>query len=98
MWADSCARPTCSVRGQSWFFPGTFLLCFREGRGDVIKRSDMLIDIRFRVLHRHRPLLVLPIRLRHYSTIHHAEPVVAPQIQIDPEPIAIVLDLLRAEL
>src|SRR5580704_7217946 len=37
------------------------------------------------------------MRLRHHSTVHHAEPVVAPEIRVDRNPIAVIANLLRIE-
>src|SRR5229473_1981777 len=41
------------------------------------------------------PLFIPPIGLSEHAAIDHAEPVVAPEIDIDLGPIAIVLDFLR---
>ena len=57
----------------------------------------MLVDVRFRVLHRNRPLLIPPVRLRKHAAIHHCEPIVTPQVHIYLRPVAVVLDLLRIE-
>src|SRR4029077_16876010 len=59
--ADRSVRPTrpLLVRGQSWSFPRSFLLRFRERDGNVIERRDVLVDVGFGMLHRHCPLLVL---------------------------------------
>src|SRR5262245_10815853 len=57
----------------------------------------MLLDVRLSVLHGYGPLLVPPIRLRKYAAVHHREPIMAPEIDVDFGPVAIVLDLLRIE-
>src|ERR1035438_2806177 len=53
----------------------------------------MLVDVGLRMLHRNRPLLVPPIGLAHHATVHHAEPVMPPQIDIDSQPVTIVANL-----
>src|SRR5215467_4859103 len=57
----------------------------------------MPVDIRLGVLHGNGPLLVPPIWLREDTAIDHSKPVVAPKIDIDFGPIAIVANLLRIE-
>src|SRR5579864_2336575 len=49
------------VRGQSWSFSGAFLLRFGERNGDIVEGGNVLVNIRLGVLHRHRPLLILPV-------------------------------------
>src|ERR1035438_2820258 len=55
----------------------------------------MLIDVRVGVLDGDGPLLIPPVRLGHYATVDHAEPVVTPEIDIDRGPIAVVANLFR---
>src|ERR1700738_3385223 len=74
-----------------------FLLSLGEKRCDVFKRRQVLIDVRFSVLHRNRPLLVPPIGLCQHTTIYHGEPVVPPQIDIDRRPVAVIANLLGVQ-
>src|SRR5580698_1572089 len=53
----------------------------------------MFIDISVGMLDRDRPLLIPPVRLRHHATVHHGEPIVTPEVDVDGCPIAIVADL-----
>src|ERR1700738_5113457 len=64
---------------------------------NFFKHSEMLVDVRFGVLHRNGPLLVPPVRLRKYSAIHHRKPVVAPQIDIDGSPVTVIANFLRVQ-
>ena len=57
------------------------------------ERREMLINVRFCVLHRDRPLFIPPIGLRENAAVHHAEPIVPPQIDVNLGPVAIVADL-----
>src|SRR5437667_6072645 len=57
----------------------------------------MPVDIRIRMLDRDSPLLVPPIRLPEHLAIDHAEPVLAPEIDVDFGPVAVVANLLRIE-
>src|SRR5713226_5895367 len=70
-------------------------LCKR--RRDLFERRDMLVDVGFSVLYGDGPLFIPPIGLREYTAIDHAEPVVAPEIDIDLGPVAVVLNFLRIE-
>src|SRR5690349_710613 len=73
------------------------LLRFGERGSDLFEGGEMLIDVRFRMLNRDGPLLVPPIGLREYAAIHHAKPVVAPEIDVDFGPVAVVANFLRVE-
>src|SRR5438270_2583815 len=96
--AGESARPTFAKRLMcDRDRSGAFLLRLRQGSCDVRKRRQVLVDIRFRVLHGNRPLLVPPVRLRHHATVDHAEPVVTPEINVDRFPVAIIANLLRIE-
>src|SRR5258708_3716986 len=53
----------------------------------------MFVDIRLSMLHGDCPLFVPPIGLRQHAPVDHAEPVVAPKIDIDLGPVAVVLNL-----
>src|SRR3977135_2122017 len=75
----------------------TLLLRFRERGRYFLKHCKVLVDIRFGMLHGDRPLFVPPIRLREHAAIDHREPVVAPEIDIDLGPVAVVLNLLGIE-
>src|ERR1700676_576527 len=57
----------------------------------------MLVDVRFGVLHRDGPLLVPPVGLREYAAIYHGKPVVAPQIDINGRPVAVIANFLRVQ-
>src|SRR5215813_15585452 len=70
-------------------------LC-QSGR-DLVEHGQVGVDVRFAVLHRDGPLLVPPIGLRQHAAVHHREPIVAPEVDIDLGPVAVVLDLLRIE-
>src|SRR5882724_4506025 len=74
-----------------------FLLGLGKRGCDFLKRREMLVDVGFRVLHGDSPLFVPPIRLGKHAAIDHGEPVVAPKIDIDLGPVAVVLDFLRIE-
>src|SRR2546428_1960453 len=71
-----------------------FLLRFRECGRDFLKHDEVLVNVGFRMLNGDGPLLVPPIGLREYPAIDHAEPVVAPEIDIDLGPVAVVLNFL----
>src|SRR5690348_7176349 len=73
------------------------LLGFRERRGNFLEDSQVLIDVRFLVLHGNGPLFVPPIRLGEDAAIDHGEPIVAPEIDINLGPVAIVANFLRVE-
>src|SRR6202140_5560780 len=64
---------------------------------DVRKCRQMLVDVGLGVLHGNRPLLIPPVRLAHHATIHHAEPVMPPQINVNRQPVAVVTNLLRIQ-
>ena len=73
------------------------LLGFGQRGCEIFERGEVLLNILFGVLHRDRPLLVLPVRLRHHTAVHHAKPVVAPEILVDCDPIAVISDFFRKE-
>src|SRR4029077_19203107 len=79
------------------YFSRAFLLRLGQGRRHILERCQMRVDICFRVLNRNRPLFVPPIRLGHHTAVDHCEPVVAPQIDVDGCPIAVVANLPRIE-
>src|SRR5271156_3759602 len=74
-------------------------LLLRRGQrpSNVGKRRQVPVYVRLGVLHGNRPLLVPPVRLRHHATIHHAEPVVPPQVNVNWQPVAVVTNLLRIQ-
>src|SRR5262249_38286780 len=57
----------------------------------------MLVDVCLSVLNGNGPLLIPPIWLSKHAAIHHCEPIVAPKIDVNFGPVAVVLDLLRIE-
>src|ERR1700716_3939601 len=61
-YAGSAGNP--SVARRAYRRSAAFVLRLGECRSDIFKRRDVLIDVGFRMLHRNRPLLVPPIRLR----------------------------------
>src|SRR5271154_320397 len=71
-----------------------FLLRVSKRGGQVCKRGEMLVDVRFGVLHRDGPLLVPPIGLGEDAAVNHAEPKVAPEIDVDGGPVAVVADFV----
>src|SRR5271169_2826240 len=72
------------------------LRCCKAGR-DFIEHREMLVDVGFRVLDGDGPLLVPPVGLRQDAAVNHREPVVAPKIDVDIGPIAIIANFLRVE-
>src|ERR1700733_11996547 len=89
--------PTDLVAGGADFGGTALLLSLRQGRGDFFENGEMLRDVGFGVLHRDGPLLVPPIGLSEHAAIHHREPIVAPEIDVDGGPVAIILDFLWIE-
>src|SRR5689334_20093838 len=73
-----------------YHFADALLLGFRQRRGYVFKRGQVLVDVRLGVLDGNSPLLIPPVRLRHDAAIDHGKPVVAPQININRLPVAVV--------
>src|ERR1700730_15913387 len=73
------------------------LLCLSQRRRNFFKHRKVLVDVRFRVLHRDGPLLVPPVRLREHAAIYHRKPVAAPQIEIDSRTVAVLATLLRVQ-
>src|SRR5580693_655651 len=57
----------------------------------------MFVNVRFGVLNGDGSLFVPPIRLRQYAAIDHGEPVVAPEIDVNFGPVAVIANLLRIE-
>ena len=93
----ACGRhQNCSVAGCGGHH-AAFGLRFSQTRRDLFEYRKVLIDIRFAVLHGNGPLLVPPIRLSQHAAIHHGEPIVAPEVDIDLGPIAIIFDFLRIQ-
>src|SRR5256885_16717684 len=70
----------------------SLLLCLRKRRRDFFKNGEVLVNVGFRVLNGNRPLLVPPIGLREDAAIDRGEPVVAPEIDVDLGPVAVVLN------
>src|SRR6266581_1930973 len=75
----------------------SLFLGLSKGRCDFFEYREVFVDIRLGMLHGDGPLLVPPIGLRQHSSIDHAKPVVAPEIDVDLGPVAVVLNLLRIE-
>src|ERR1700676_3481336 len=73
------------------------LLCLSKRRRNFCKHRKVLVDVRFRVLHRDGPLLVPPVRLREHAAIYHRKPVMAPQIDINGRPVTVVANFLRVQ-
>src|ERR1700733_9400195 len=73
------------------------LLGLRYGWREVFEGGEMTIDVVHGVCDGERPLLVPPVGLRHNSAIDHAEPVEAPEVGVDGEPLTVVANLLRIE-
>src|SRR5207244_12916498 len=55
----------------------------------------MIVDISFSVLNGNSPLFVPPVRLCHYAPVDHAEPVMAPEVDVYFEPVGGISDLSR---
>src|SRR5712692_5609893 len=70
-------------------------LCKR--RRDLFERREMLVDVGFGVLNGDGPLFIPPIELSQHAAIDHGEPVVAPEIDVDLGPVAVVANFLRIE-
>src|SRR5579863_967627 len=58
-------------------------LRFCKTRRNLLEHRQVLINVGIHVLHRNRPLLVPPVGLRQHAAVHHGEPVVPPQIDVD---------------
>ena len=71
----------------------TLLLRAALGR-DFFEHGEMLVNVRFGVLHGDRPLFIPPVGLREHAAIDHAEPIVAPEVDVNFGPVAIVADFL----
>ena len=82
------ARPLLGLTRSCWAF---------ARRRDVFERGEMLVDVGLSVLNRNRPLLIPPVRLCHHAAVHHAEPVVTPQVDVNRFPIAVIANLLGIE-
>src|SRR3984957_20073664 len=93
-WPDGTKTRSVLVRCDSSY---PLVLCRGQRIGNVRECCEVLVDVGFRVLHRNRPLLIPPIRLRHHSAIDHRKPVMAPQVDVDRQPVAIVFDLCRIQ-
>src|SRR5258708_917884 len=74
-------------------------LVLRSGQRhrDIGKCRQVLVDVSLGMLHRNRPLLIPPVRLAHRSAIHHAKPVMPPQVNVKRQPVAVVTNLLRIQ-
>src|SRR5271155_2239430 len=72
-------------------------LRFCERGSDFFKYRQMLVDVRFRVLHGNGPLLIPPIRLGQHAAIDHGEPVLPPEVDVDFGPVAIILNFLGVQ-
>src|SRR2546430_2241457 len=85
------------VSGRTDKSEASLFLGLAKGRCDFFEYREVLVDIRLGMLHGDGPLLVPPVGLRQHASIDHAEPVVAPQIDVDLGPVAVVLNFLRIE-
>src|SRR4029077_1757351 len=65
--------------------------------GNIRKCRQVLVDISLGMLHGNRPLLIPPVRLAHHAAIHHAKPVMTPQVDVDRKPVAVVTNLPRIQ-
>src|SRR6267143_1201531 len=74
--------------------PAALLLRFRERGRDFLEHGEVLVNVHLGVLNGNGPLFIPPIRLSQHAAIDHAEPIVAPEIDIDLGPVAIVLNFL----
>src|SRR6266853_4737941 len=89
-WTERCRL----VSGRAHKCRAAFLLGFCKRGRDFLENRKMLLNVRFRVLNGDGPLLIPPIRLCQHAAINHAEPVVAPEIDIDFGPVAVVQNFL----
>ena len=62
--AFSSGRNDSLMRGRNHV---RFFLCSGKPRRDFRERFEMTINVRIRMRHRNRPLLIPPIGLRHHS-------------------------------
>src|SRR5580692_4221874 len=85
------------VAGGTCYGGAALLLGFGQRGSDFFKHGKVFVDVRFRVLDRDGPLLVPPIWLCEDAAIDHGEPIVAPEVDVDGGPVAIVLDFLGIE-
>src|SRR6267154_1313195 len=72
-----------------------FVLSLCKRRCNFLKHSEVLVDVGCGVLNGDGPLFIPPIGLCQHAAIDHAKPVVAPQIDINLGPVAVVLNFLR---
>src|SRR5258706_2917273 len=72
-----------------------FVLSLCKRRCNFLKHSEVLVDVGCGVLNGDGPLFIPPVGLSQHAAIDHGEPVVAPEIDIDVGPVAIVLNFLR---
>ncbi len=97
----SCVRAEC-VRPYvilvcNCYWGGALLLRFGQRGGDVVERCQMLVDVGLGVLDGDGPLLIPPVRLSHHAAVDHAKPVMAPQVDVDRLPVAIVANFFRIQ-
>ena len=83
------------VAGGSDESSAALLLSGSQSGRDFFEDGEVPVNIGFRVLDGDGPLLIPPIGLSEDAAIDHGEPVVAPKVDVDLGPIAIVFDLLR---
>src|SRR5216684_4036293 len=72
-----------------------FVLSLCKRRCNFLKHSEVLVNVGCGMLNGDGPLFIPPIGLCEHAAIDHAEPVVAPEIDIDLGPVTVVLDFLR---
>src|ERR1700740_3756586 len=85
------------MAGGAYCGCATLLLSPGQGRRDFFEGGDVLVDVRLGMLDGDGPLLVPPIGLREYTAIDHAKPVVAPEVDVDGEPVAVIADFFGIE-
>src|SRR6266851_2957873 len=71
-----------------------FVLSLCKRRCNFLKHSEVLVNVGCGMLNRDGPLFIPPIGLGEDATVDHGEPVMAPEIDINLGPVAIVLNFL----
>src|SRR5271168_5020979 len=82
------------VSGGSDKSHSALLLGFRQPWSHFFEHFQMLVDVHFGVLYGNGPLLVPPIRLSENAAVNHRKPVLAPEIDVDGGPVAVIANLL----
>src|ERR1700730_13318194 len=87
-----CSTANSLVAGSAHKSCAAFLLCFGKPGSDFLEGSEVLVNVGFGVLYGDRPLLIPPVGLRQHAAVHHAEPILPPEVDINLGPVAIVAD------